>query len=278
MAANKWSNLLFHVEQAFVFYARASTLYKIHSDYIFSLLDYAYRKTESSPENITIEKYWKLLKQSREKMRFPQVGKGSRKGNYDNLGTSARRASSSARKAQFIARLAQKLNPECIIEMGTHLGKLSLYLSNACPEAKIITIEAQMDFALKAKENFLKFKADNIQLFQMYFQDFIDNHNAIIQNCDMIIIDGDHSYEKLHSYYYQLRNWVHQGSCFIIDDIRWSKDMYKGWCEITDKESNAYILDFFSWGLIIIDDRFKYKESRMMIHPSLKPLSRGFWA
>ena len=53
-----------------------------------------------------------------------------------------------------LIEIVQKVNPKTILEIGTAVGYSGILMLEACPNAKLITIELQEDKAIEAKQNF----------------------------------------------------------------------------------------------------------------------------
>src|SRR5690606_19919904 len=91
----------------------------------------------------------------------------------------AKNALKSPRLAQLIYRLAKDVKPVNVIELGTCLGITTAYLSKACPDAEIITIEGCPQTAKVASRNFQELGLENVELKVGNFDDLLP---AVIEN------------------------------------------------------------------------------------------------
>ena len=53
-----------------------------------------------------------------------------------------------------LIEIVKRINPKTILEIGTAVGYSGILMLEACPEAKLITIELQEDKVIEAKSNF----------------------------------------------------------------------------------------------------------------------------
>lgn len=53
-----------------------------------------------------------------------------------------------------LIEIVKKVNPETILEIGTAVGYSGILMLEACPNAKLITIELQEDKVIEARQNF----------------------------------------------------------------------------------------------------------------------------
>lgn len=54
-----------------------------------------------------------------------------------------------------LIEIVKRVNPKTILEIGTAVGYSGMLMLEACPDAKLITIELQKDKAIEAKNNFI---------------------------------------------------------------------------------------------------------------------------
>jgi len=152
--------------------------------------------------------------------------------------------------AQLIYRLAKDNNPKTIIELGTCLGITTAYLSKACPEADVITIEGCPETAKVAHNNFKELDLENVELQVGNFDVLLPDVIAKAEKLDFVYIDGNHRKEATLNYF----NWclpkIHQNSLLIFDDIYWSKGMKEAWQEIKNHPEVVVTIDLFWIGLV----------------------------
>jgi len=128
-------------------------------------------------------------------------------------------------KGTYLYLFTRLQKPQCILELGTHLGLGTLYLHAAAPEATIHTIEASKTLAMYARRHF--------NLSGARIHTHIGQFDQILPTLsgpwDIIYIDGDHRGIALETYIAWLYPHLREGGWFICDDIYWSRDMWHSW-------------------------------------------------
>jgi len=137
-----------------------------------------------------------------------------------------------------------------VIELGTCLGITTAYLSKACPEAEVITIEGCPETAKVAYQNFKDLELENTELQVGNFDVLLPGIIAQQERLDFVYVDGNHRKDATLNYF----NWclpkVHEGSLLIFDDIYWSKGMKEAWEEIKAHPEVTVTIDLFWIGLV----------------------------
>ena len=98
---------------------------------------------------------------------------------------------------------------------------------------------------------------NNIQLVHSSFDDYLDNLNNVV--FDLVYIDGDHKGTSLERYLNKLNYFTHDETIFLLDDIRWSDDMYSLWNKIIQSPNYHLSMDLFKVG-ILVKKQIKHKE------------------
>jgi predicted O-methyltransferase YrrM len=80
------------------------------------------------------------------------------------------------------------------------------------------------------------------------FKEFIETS---ITNFDLIFIDGHHNGSALLQYLEALDKNSNDQTIFIVDDIRWSKDMFVAWNQLIQNEKYHLSIDFFKMGILM---------------------------
>lgn len=237
-----------------------------HSPFVYKLTDEVIYDFKSKIEYKSIEEQRKKLFNDDSLITVTDLGAGSHlnRNKTKKVSQIAKNALKNPRLAQLIYRLAKASQPKSIVELGTCLGITTAYLSKACPDADVITIEGCPETAKVAYQNFLDLDLHNVELrvgnFDKLFPEVINESGQL----DFVYIDGNHRKDATINYF----NWclpkVHQGSLLIFDDIYWSKGMKEAWEEIKAHPEVTVTIDLFWIGLVYfrkgqVKEHFKIK-------------------
>lgn len=223
-----------------------------HSPFVYKLTDEVIYDFNVKNDYKSIEAQRKKLFNDDSLISVTDLGAGSHlnKNRTKKVKQIAKNALKSPRLAQLIYRLAKDNKPASIIELGTCLGITTAYLSKACPEADIITIEGCPETAKVAYRNFQDLELENVELQVGNFDKLLPEVIKQEAKLDFVYIDGNHRKEATINYF----NWclpkVHEGSLLIFDDIYWSEGMKEAWETIKQHPQVTVTIDLFWIGLV----------------------------
>lgn len=223
-----------------------------HSPFVYKLTDEVIYDFNAKSDYKSIEAQRKKLFNDDSLIQVTDLGAGSHlnKNRTKKVKQIAKNALKNPRLAQLIYRLAKDNQPKSIIELGTCLGITSAYLSKACPEADVITIEGCPETAKVAYRNFQELELDNVELRVGNFDTLLPGVIEQEPRLDFVYVDGNHRKEATINYF----NWclpkVHEGSLLIFDDIYWSEGMKEAWEEIKRHPEVTVTVDLFWIGLV----------------------------
>ncbi|MFP5080546.1 O-methyltransferase [Pedobacter sp. JCM 36344] len=237
-----------------------------HSPFVYKLTDEVIYDFKSKDDYKSIEAQRKKLLNDDSIVKVTDLGAGSHlnKNNKKKVRQIAKNALKSPLLAQLIYRLAKNNDPKRIIELGTCLGITTAYLSKACPDADIITIEGCPETAKVAYNNFRQLDLENVELQVGNFDLLLPEIIAEQPQLDFVYVDGNHRKDATLNYF----NWclpkVHEGSLLIFDDIYWSEGMKEAWEEIKANPQVTVTVDLFWIGLVFfrkgqVKEHFKIK-------------------
>lgn len=230
----------------------AKSRHGTHSPFVYKLTDEVIYDFNAKIDYKSIEAQRKKLLNDETLIQVTDLGAGSHlnKNRTKKVKQIAKNALKSPRLAQLIYRLAKDNQPKSIIELGTCLGITSAYLSKACPEADVITIEGCPETAKVAYRNFQELELDNVELRVGNFDTLLPEVIKQEPRLDFVYVDGNHRKEATLNYF----NWclpkVHEGSLLIFDDIYWSEGMKEAWEEIKHHPEVTVTVDLFWIGLV----------------------------
>jgi len=230
----------------------AKSRHGTHSPFVYQLVDEVIYDFNSKNEYIDIEEQRKKLLNDDTTITVTDLGAGSHlnKNRTKKVSAIAKNALKSPRLAQLIYRLAKFNQPANLLELGTCLGITTAYLSKACAQADIITIEGCPETAKRAYQNFQELELENIELQVGNFDELLPRVIEELPQLDFVYIDGNHRKDATLNYFKWCLPKVHENSLLIFDDIYWSKGMKEAWEEIKNHPDVAVTVDLFWIGLV----------------------------
>ena len=222
----------------------------IHSPFIYEMSDKCL--------GIQIDALWKKdfqqlksdLRGNRSTIKILDHGAGSKRmGTERMISTIYKNSATKGKYAYLLYRLTHHYQFQHMLEMGTSLGVGTLHLHRGNPTGKLTTVEACPQTYAAAQENFEKYSSKNITSHLGTFVEFLTNYSG--EPFDFVYVDGHHDGKALHQYMALLQPHTHSSTIFLIDDIRWSKDMYASWNKLKDNPTYHVSIDFFRMGILI---------------------------
>jgi predicted O-methyltransferase YrrM len=206
----------------------------------------------------SIEQFKIELLQNKKIIEKQEFGAGSRILSLKKNSIKSQTLSSSCTRTlgKILYNLSEYLNESKVLELGTHFGIGTAYLSKPNTSIKVTSIEA-CPTTLNIATNFLQKQtfSHKLQLINGTFNDVLADLNNKKQKFNLFYIDGDHKGESLSKYFTFCRNnLATEKSVFIIDDINWSKDMFHSWNKII-KDNEACSINAGRFGIIIFNEQ-----------------------
>ncbi|HLF65518.1 MAG TPA: class I SAM-dependent methyltransferase [Saprospiraceae bacterium] len=234
----------------------AKTSAQIHSPYLFALLQFIHDRTRRYYVFDTIEQVRAELMRRDDEVENVDYGAGSKIKRRRTVKAVAQTSLSSAAQCQTIFRLITYQKPHTILELGTSLGIMSAYLAAVNKETTVHTVEGNPSLSAIASDIASRLGLTNITFYTGRFSVLVPKLTEIIDKIDFLLIDGDHRGESLKEYFMMLKPILSINAIVMIDDIRWSADMYIAWNAILQDTDVTCSLDYFSFGLLFFQKDF----------------------
>lgn len=221
----------------------------IHSPFVYTFVNECAR-IKVTEKFLTLRKnLFNQLKSDETKIEISDFGAGSKK--LSNIRTISQIFTTSSSKGKYgllLYKISNFYHPENILELGTSLGIGSIHFAKGNENSKITTLEACKNTFEKAKQNFKDLDISNIHPINQTFQSYLENLKD--EKFDLVFIDGHHDGEALIRYLNILKNFTHNDTLFILDDIRWSDSMFRAWESIKNDDYYNLTIDLFRMGII----------------------------
>lgn len=242
----------FHVKEFFRYFLKSKGIYSIHSPFVFDFIRNVLHDNRTFYCYKEIETLRSTLLQSNEVIEVNDLGAGSHTATSSvrKIKMIAKNSATPPKYAQLLFRIGNYFECRRIIELGTSLGLTSLYLSSVSKEAKVSTLEGDVQLASLAEKNFQSLGRQNITLLQGPFETNLEEALKQLGKTDLVYLDGNHRREATLKYFDILLPFTHEKSVVIIGDIHWSPEMKEGWEEIISKPRVTTTLDLFFFGVV----------------------------
>ncbi len=234
----------------FQYAVQVKNLHRVHSPFVYDLYEDIIKSTRNYYAFRKIEKRRTALLQDIRRITDPDPGAGSRKKGESLVKEIASKSLIDAKGGRLLFELCRKLECKNVLELGSSLGISASYLASYSKTCVVNTIEGRRMIADIAAETFKTLELDNIKLYSGLFDEVLPgivNQNTTF---DLVYIDGNHKYDATLSYVKQVLPNLHAGSLIIVDDIRWSAEMWKAWQTLAEMNEFHVSIDLMKMGLL----------------------------
>lgn len=203
-----------------------------------------------------IEQYRKSLLKDHSVLEKQDFGAGSRvlsESEEQTYSMIARYGISSLKECIFFSELAKIFQPKTCIELGTSLGVSTAYLAKSDSIDSLFSFEGNRTLAQKAVSFLNHQNCTNVQVIEGNIDDELPKVVKGIREIDFVVIDANHTQKALLTYFDLLKEKINHKGVMVIDDIRWSTDMYSGWKKLTKMEDVSLSIEFINQGVLIFE-------------------------
>ncbi len=247
-------NKIWLTKSYLTYLAKAKTRYKVHSPFVFDLVENVLKDKTEYPECRKIETYKKNISKSKTIIETVDFGVRSKNKPYtttlEKLGSVVKHRSQHKKQARLLYRLSRYFQPENILEFGTAAGISTAYIKAPIPESKMISMEGCASLASVANNNLKRLKINNTDISIGDFDVTLPTVLKEFKKLDFVFFDGNHRRKPTLDYFNRCVELAHEDTIFIFDDIHWSSGMEEAWNTIKKDERVSISLDIFWFGLI----------------------------
>ena len=232
----------------------------IHPPFAFEMVNgVIYGKGPNVPGLAKIEEYRLDLLNITRSIPVEDHGAGSRRGGDSErqICDLVRNTAVSSKRGLLLARLADHLKPTSMIELGTGPGIGSLYMALGNPGGRLHTCEGSPAIARLAEKGFDKLGVGNIEVHRGLFAELLPGLLNQAGPGLFVFIDGDHREERLISYVSRVLDSERQDLCIVMDDIHWSKGMYRAWKRIIKHPEISLSIELFNTGIVFVGEKIQ---------------------
>ncbi len=261
------------------FYTQAVTKYAIHSPFVSAFCAEVLedrRRYYAFDTARQLRAHW-----LRQRQPVPSVALGaSSRVSTDSVRTTdtlIRHGSIRPAQGELLFRLCQWLQPQTIVEMGTQLGIGTVYLRAGAPSARLFTLEGNPTLVDLARQTFQLGRAESIRQVPGPFATTLPTLIPTLPTVDLLYLDGDHRGTATREYVRQWLPSLSPGTCLVLDDIHWSRDMEQAWHDIRHWPEFSVSIDLFHLGLLFVQPTIHTPQHLSLLPWYWKPWRMGFF-
>lgn len=269
-------NFFFHAKEILKFAFESTTVHDIDSPFLFDLINEVVEKRSVDAELCAV---WSLKKElSRSRLNFTRTdfGKKSLDREFNNsnvkLGAWIKNSSIDTYNGTLLYRLIHFFKPLSILEIGTAAGISTSCMALGNTNSRVLTLEGDPYLCRLSKENFHKLGLIHVELIEGQFTNTLPQALKNLNHVETAFIDGNHEgtelLRQINTTYPYLSNY----KIIILDDIRWSKDMFDTWNSLIHDSRWNIALDFYRIGVLIQNTDLKHRVFRKILSKRCK-----FW-
>ncbi|TNE53060.1 MAG: methyltransferase domain-containing protein [Bacteroidetes bacterium] len=227
----------------------AKTRFGIHSPFVFDLVSNGMTVQMQKTTKNRLKKIRKDYLGDHRELLIHDEGAGSKKlGNKRKVAQIARSASTKGVYGKLLYQLVKHYDCQRVLELGTSLGMGSFHMALASEDCKVYTVDACSNTQQEAKKTAETHGIQNIHFIHQNFNEYLNSEKQVF---DLVFIDGHHDGKALLNYLERILPMTHDQSLIILDDIRWSKDMFEAWQQVIQDQRFHLSLDFFRMGVLL---------------------------
>jgi len=238
-------NYIFRLLSYIRYYWRAKSNLYIHSPFVFEWMNVIkVRKTQSDGR---IASYRTALKNNLDIVHYENLGVSYQTTVRDRYA----RTAIDHPYGQVLSATSRYLQANFFLELGTSLGVSTAYIVSSSDSIRGTTIDSNAETTAIAQRILNDIFCNHKVEFAMgYFEEILPNLLHQTNRLDFVFIDGDHSFEGTLTYVKMIKSFLSDNSVIILDDIRWSRDMYRAWGALIQLADFNYTIDYGRLGLL----------------------------
>ena len=237
-----------------IFWFKAKTRYRIHSQFVFDFINNILRDKEKYSDYPILWNHRNEMAESTDPIETVDFGIGAGKKAYStrilSLGKIVRNRSHNESRLKLLYRITRYFKPENILEFGTAAGISATYIKKGNPESFMTTMEGCANLAARANESFVELGLGDIEIAVGSFDVTLDDVLKKFTKLDFVFFDGNHRKEPTLRYFEKCVQLSNENSIFVFDDIHWSSGMESAWDEIKNDSRVSVTIDLFWFGLV----------------------------
>ncbi|MBN2639373.1 MAG: hypothetical protein JXR65_09860 [Bacteroidales bacterium] len=248
------NNFVLQVKSRLAYQTNSRSRFKVHSPFVFDLIEKVLKDDADYPQYAKIEGYKKSLSKSSVVIETVDFGEDAGNRDYistfEKLGPLVKERSQRKKQGRLLFRLNRFFNPKTILEFGTAAGIGTAYLKSGAPESKLITMEGCASLADVASGTFETLNLQDIDIRIGHFEVNLPSVLEELKVLDMVFFDGNRRYEPIVKYFNICIEKAGENSYFVFNRIHRSRDMERAWNKIKSDSRVSISLDLYNFGIV----------------------------
>lgn len=229
--------------------------HSLHPPFVYNFYTKVIRGDLAELEDQAVESWRKKLLDDATIADGNDMGAGSRQLNANayRISAIAKKGISSSKECIRYRKICDLLATNSVLELGTSVGIATAYLARSALVKEIFTIEGNTTLAQYATRLWKDLDCQTIKLMQGDIDHILKETISEMKEVDLAIIDANHQQAAVLSYYHTIQPYMTDKGCMIIDDIRWSRDMYRGWKKLLQIHDISCSIELMDQGILFFD-------------------------
>ncbi len=156
----------------------------------------------------------------------------------------------SRRWGTFLRLCASHSHARIIVELGSSTGISGCYLSSARGCERFFTIEGSPDLAAVARRHLAEVSSKAKVIVGRFDEVLEPTLIGLPDRVDLAFVDGPKTREDLRSTLEVLLPFMAPGGLVILDDVRWSRTMWRSWLAVARAPGVSYALCVGRFGVV----------------------------
>ena len=251
------SSLLKHISKS-----RNTYGFGVHSPFLFHFTKFILNEKHRFYVFRNIEQLRSTLKNDPRTISSVDFGTG--KTPVRKVSTIARTSLSSPKKLRLLYRIINAYKCKNILELGTSLGVSTAYLATPTHQLRCVSIEGNKQLASLAVDNLSILGVNNVSVIDENIDLCLDDVIGTFETLDFVFIDANHRSIPLNNYFEKCIRNINEHSVIVVDDIHWSKDMYKAWNQIQAHPAVTSTISTYHFGIVFFNTHLTKKHYHMI--------------
>ena len=270
--------------------ARNTLGHGVHSPYLYNMVRFVIYDDNRYYCWDAVEKERRRLLRATKTLSVTDYGTGSSFGSAGSAALRrvcdiARTSLMPPRDAHLLFRLVNMLRPPLVLELGTSLGITTALLAAAAAKGRVVSFEGSTALADEARQVWKHLGIANAEVItgnidstlEQFLQPSPQSPNSPVQQfnnstiqqspnlIDFALLDANHTEEATLRYFGLLAAHAGPKSIFVLDDIRYSRSMYRAWKQIRRHPRVTSTIDLGDMGIALFDPDYLPRHYKMRI-------------